>query len=142
MCATILNLHLHATEDEKAAYKRSRSEILQRNEIKKADLILFEDRLLGKGGKGAVFEGVYLGTSVACKVVELSGTPKDIERAMEHVKKEFVHTAKAKHPNIVAVWGICYEFDSKVRARARPTTRRFFRPVLAPPHAPARVARR
>jgi len=139
MCATILNLHLHATEDEKAAYKRSRSEILQRNEIKKADLILFEDRLLGKGGKGAVFEGVYLGTSVACKVVELSGTPKDIERAMEHVKKEFVHTAKAKHPNIVAVWGICYEFDSKVRCMRdrRPTA--FFRPA---PHAPARVARR
>jgi serine/threonine protein kinase len=123
-CATLLNLQLHATADEKEAYKRARRELLQQSEIKKDDLILFEDRLLGKGAKGTVFEGVYCGTTVACKTIELSGTPKEIEHAMKYAKKEFAHTAKATHPNIVTVYGICYEFKSKVHVSRVLSSRR------------------
>jgi hypothetical protein len=116
-CAIDLNMELHATAEEKDAYRRARRAIVEQSEIKKADLILFQDRLLGKGAKGAVFEGVYCGTTVACKTLELTGSQKERERAVKYAKKEFAHTAKAKHPNIVAVWGICYEIPGKVHIR-------------------------
>ncbi|MGE0710045.1 MAG: WD40 repeat domain-containing serine/threonine protein kinase [Planctomycetota bacterium] len=70
-------------------------------------------RLLGRGGMGAVFEGVHqeLGTRRAIKVLSGRATGARLERFY----RETQHLARVRHPNVIAIHeigqtldGLCY----------------------------------
>ncbi len=64
------------------------------------DLHIDKEALLGKGAFGSVFKGVWLGTSVAVKEIQIK-TRKDNADAIDSMKRELSVAGMLRHPNIV-----------------------------------------
>lgn len=59
---------------------------------------------IAAGGNATVFRGVYLGKTVAIKILR----PPEIDRILlEEYEREFSLAASLRHPHIVRFWGIC-----------------------------------
>jgi len=70
-----------------------------------------EERILGRGGSGRVYEGVLdNGEMIAVKKVEsMLGTTKECEIAQKQFENEVNLLMRLKHPNIVHLLGYCYK---------------------------------
>nr|XP_060617679.1 mitogen-activated protein kinase kinase kinase 9 isoform X2 [Anolis sagrei ordinatus] len=67
---------------------------------------LFLEEIIGIGGFGKVYRAVWLGEEVAVKAARYD-PDEDISEAIENVRQEAKLFAMLKHPNIIALKGVC-----------------------------------
>ncbi|KRY48230.1 Mitogen-activated protein kinase kinase kinase 10 [Trichinella britovi] len=73
-------------------------------EIQFTDLVLEE--VIGAGGFGKVFKGIYAGQVVAVKAARIDAED-DIDQILETVRQEAQLFHLLKHPNVAALRGVC-----------------------------------
>lgn len=73
-------------------------------EIDFSELVLEE--IIGIGGFGKVYRAIWLGEEVAVKAARYD-PDEDISEAIENVRQEAKLFAMLKHPNIIALKGVC-----------------------------------
>ncbi|KAH0620676.1 hypothetical protein JD844_021354 [Phrynosoma platyrhinos] len=73
-------------------------------EIDFSELVLEE--IIGIGGFGKVYRAVWIGEEVAVKAARYD-PDEDISEAIENVRQEAKLFAMLKHPNIIALKGVC-----------------------------------
>lgn len=73
-------------------------------EIDFSELVLEE--IIGIGGFGKVYRAIWLGDEVAVKAARYD-PDEDISEAIENVRQEAKLFAMLKHPNIIALKGVC-----------------------------------
>ncbi|XP_053123871.1 mitogen-activated protein kinase kinase kinase 9 isoform X3 [Hemicordylus capensis] len=78
--------------------------LLNMLEIDFSELVLEE--IIGIGGFGKVYRAVWLGGEVAVKAARYD-PDEDISEAIENVRQEAKLFAMLKHPNIIALKGVC-----------------------------------
>lgn len=68
--------------------------------------ISMTNTLIGKGGFGSVYMGMFNGSSVAVKATfEIGRTPDQIQQQRQAVESEVLLMHSSKHPGIIAVYG-------------------------------------
>ncbi|KRY85643.1 Mitogen-activated protein kinase kinase kinase 9 [Trichinella pseudospiralis] len=73
-------------------------------EVQFTDLVLEE--VIGAGGFGKVFKGIYAGEVVAVKAARIDAED-DIDQILETVRQEAQLFHLLKHPNVAALRGVC-----------------------------------
>ncbi|XP_053240550.1 mitogen-activated protein kinase kinase kinase 9 isoform X1 [Podarcis raffonei] len=82
----------------------SQTPAIQLREIDFSELVLEE--IIGIGGFGKVYRAIWLGEEVAVKAARYD-PDEDISEAIENVHQEAKLFAMLKHPNIIALKGVC-----------------------------------
>uniref|UniRef100_A0A8B9MC79 Protein kinase domain-containing protein n=1 Tax=Accipiter nisus TaxID=211598 RepID=A0A8B9MC79_9AVES len=75
-----------------------------RTNIDFSELVLEE--IIGIGGFGKVYRAVWIGDEVAVKAARYD-PDEDISQTIENVRQEAKLFAMLKHPNIIALRGVC-----------------------------------
>ncbi|KAJ6667248.1 hypothetical protein lerEdw1_017226 [Lerista edwardsae] len=87
-----------------AEFRYPQPPAIQLLEIEFSELVLEE--IIGIGGFGKVYRAVWLGEEVAVKAARYD-PDEDISEAIENVRQEAKLFAMLKHPNIIALKGVC-----------------------------------
>ncbi|XP_061467156.1 mitogen-activated protein kinase kinase kinase 9 isoform X3 [Rhineura floridana] len=103
-CSSSRRLCLRQGSAAELQSRYSQTPAIQLQEIDFSELVLEE--IIGIGGFGKVYRAIWLGNEVAVKAARYD-PDEDISEAIENVHQEAKLFAMLKHPNIIALKGVC-----------------------------------
>ncbi len=105
-CQIFLDSSRHKQKQSRGSLTAEKEVVINVSLIPSSELSICRDRLLGSGGFGKVYFGIYNTKEVAVKVLSAQGLS---EQALLSLRKEASIHGALRDPNIVKLWGICTE---------------------------------